>query len=425
MTFAPRHPLTSLRASFAVLVACGSPTLPASSSTHSDAQPADVDLAVTAHDAEPAIARLRARGPVGLEALLEAHAEGVAALRRGELDGNEALRHAIDAVGAQRDGHASGLYWYTDLDRAKAAASASHKPILSLRLLGRLDEELSCANSRFFRLMLYPDPRVRRLLQERFVLHWSTERPVPVVTVDMGDGRRLQRTLTGNSVHYVLDAAGRPLDAIPGLYSPRGFARALQQAEATWRACNEDGDLDECLRREHAAALAASERRLDGMRTPAAPPIAQLLATASPPPAAPQPSAFDAMPMAITKSGVELGALRAIDPSQGAAQPVDAYAPVFALPEVRFDDATRTLFRMKSGDDDDTRLDAMRSLVALDELQNEIRHRRAIHERLQTAPDFEALNAWVYTALFRAPRQDPWLGLRAPGLFDGIEHATR
>jgi hypothetical protein len=134
---------------------------------------------------------------------------------------------ALDALCAQRDAHTSLLYWHTDLDAARAEARRARKPILSLRLLGRLDEELSCANSRFFRATLYPDPVVNALLRDRFVLHWRSVRPVPVVTIDFGDGRRLVRTLTGNSVHLVLDADGRPRDAIPGLYSAPGFARAL------------------------------------------------------------------------------------------------------------------------------------------------------------------------------------------------------
>jgi hypothetical protein len=46
-----------------------------------------------------------------------------------------------------------------------------------------------------------------------------------------GDGRKLQRTLTGNSIHYVLDAAGRPVDALPGLYAPKVFHQMLMEAE--------------------------------------------------------------------------------------------------------------------------------------------------------------------------------------------------
>jgi hypothetical protein len=59
------------------------------------------------------------------------------------------------------------------------------------------------------------------------VLHWESVRPVPRVTIDFGDGRKLERTLTGNSAHYVLTSTGRPLDALPGLYSPAKFLNWL------------------------------------------------------------------------------------------------------------------------------------------------------------------------------------------------------
>lgn len=144
---------------------------------------------------------------------------------------SSALRIALDELCQQRDCYASRLYWYTDIEQAKAAARTSGKPILSLRLLGRLDQDLSCANSRFFRVALYPNVEISKLLQDRFVLHWQSVRPVPKVTIDFGDGRKLERTITGNSIHYILDASGRPIDAIPGLYSPKAFLRQLQQAE--------------------------------------------------------------------------------------------------------------------------------------------------------------------------------------------------
>ena len=54
-------------------------------------------------------------------------------------------------------------------------------------------------------------------------------RPVPKVTIDFGGGRKLERTLTGNSIHYVLDADGRPVEAIPGLYGPQAFLVQLAE----------------------------------------------------------------------------------------------------------------------------------------------------------------------------------------------------
>ena len=138
------------------------------------------------------------------------------------------------AAQLNRAGHAfdngeSRLFWFTDLDAARAQAGRENKPILSLRLLGNLSDELSCANSRLFRVLLYPNAEINRQLRENFVLHWSSERSVPVATIDMGDGRILKRTLTGNSAHYLLNADGTPLDVLPGLYAPAEFAAWLQR----------------------------------------------------------------------------------------------------------------------------------------------------------------------------------------------------
>jgi hypothetical protein len=146
----------------------------------------------------------------------------------------QALRTALDAVAQQRDCHASRLYWFTDLEQAKAASHASGKPILSLRLLGKLNEELSCANSRFFRTTLYANAKVSQYLRDHFILHWKSVRPAPHLTIDFGDGRKIERTITGNSIHYVLDEAGKLDRCLPGLYAgslSEGLARAEQAAQ--------------------------------------------------------------------------------------------------------------------------------------------------------------------------------------------------
>ena len=158
---------------------------------------------------------------------------------------------ALDGICNQKDAHTTLLYWFTDLPAASAEAQRTQRPILSLRLLGRLDEELSCANSRFFRKLLYPDPRINQVLRQDFVLHWESVRPVPKVTLDFGDGRRIERTLTGNSVHLVLDSKGRLVDALPGLFSPDVFLELLARARAMALAD----------RRELARMHAASARR--------------------------------------------------------------------------------------------------------------------------------------------------------------------
>jgi hypothetical protein len=178
------------------------------------------------------------------------------------------------------------LSWFTDLDAAIAEARRTRRPIVSLRLLGRLDEERSCANSRFFRKLLYPDPAVNRALRERFVLHWQSVRPVPTVTIDFGDGRTLVKTLTGNSVHLVLDPDGRPVDALPGLIRADVFAPLLDRA--------------------HGMAL-APRARLAAMHRDA-------LARTPPTRRAPAPRAVEASRLAPTKHMVEAPILRQVLP---------------------------------------------------------------------------------------------------------------
>ena len=231
-------------------------------------------------------------GPDGLDTYLQRH--------------GGAPSPALDAVCAQKDAHATLLYWFTDLDAALDEARRRDRPILSLRLLGRLDEELSCANSRFFRKSLYIDPAINRAMRDRFVLHWQSVRPVPKVTIDFGDGRRLVKTLTGNSAHLVLDAGGRPVDALPGLFDPRVFGQLLSRSLAIAAAGRRQ------LARMHEREL---ERPVIDDR-------------------APQPRrAFDASRLAMTKHVVEQPVLRhvSMDVDADTRQNLELHAQVHQL----------------------------------------------------------------------------------------------
>ncbi len=197
---------------------------PAAGDTSEAPSAGDLTEAVQPSLDDAEIAELRALGPAALDKLLMQYDGMMAGADR------DALGATIDKVAAQRYATVSRLYWYTELDEAKQVAAAAGKPILSLRMLGRLDEDLSCANSRFFRVVLYANAELSRFLRERFILHWSSERAVPRLTIDYGDGRKLERTITGNSVHYVLDSAGHPIDALPGLYAPSVFRSELEDA---------------------------------------------------------------------------------------------------------------------------------------------------------------------------------------------------
>jgi hypothetical protein len=154
------------------------------------------------------------------------------------------FRAAIDAVCRQFDCASSGLYWYTDLEQARQEARRSHRPILSLRLLGNLDEEMSCANSRYFRTILYSNRSVAAYLRQNFVLHWSSERPAPLVTIDFGDGRVMRphhhRQQHSLSPGREWTAAGRD----PGLYAPKPFLDQLTEMKSLYDAWSKASPTD-------------------------------------------------------------------------------------------------------------------------------------------------------------------------------------
>ncbi|WP_239651643.1 hypothetical protein [Neosynechococcus sphagnicola] len=266
-------------------------------------------LSETVAESEGAIAQLRAQGATGLTAFLQVYG--------GELaTHNPHLLRVLDAICQQRDCEASRLFWYTDFAQARAAAQASGKPILSLRLLGQLDADLSCANSRFFRVALYPNVQVAQLLRDRFILHWQSLRPVPKVTIDFGDGRKLERTLTGNSIHYILDSDGNPVDALPGLYGPQAFLRHLQRAEQLVQHLQSLSAADRvtALGQFHQAQLATIQNQwatdLAQLGIPNPPRLVGTPIRQTTPP-----TAIAAAPIAYAKARVETPLLSAITPS--------------------------------------------------------------------------------------------------------------
>jgi hypothetical protein len=113
--------------------------------------------------------------------------------------------------------------WHTDLQEAIAVAKKEKTTVLSLRLLGKFGADESCANSRFFIETLYSRPATEKFLSEKFVLHWESGAPVPMVTIDFGNGKVIKTPFSGNSAHLLIDA-------IPGLYDEEHFWRALQPA---------------------------------------------------------------------------------------------------------------------------------------------------------------------------------------------------
>jgi hypothetical protein len=275
--------------------------------------------------------------------------------------------------------------------------------------------------------VLYPHAEVSRVLRERFVLHWASERPVPVVSIDMGDGRVLEGTVTGNSIHYVLDARGRVVDALPGLYGPGAFLRVLGDAERTARrsAALDGPAFATFVAQRHRRALAAVEPMED----------APLDA------ASVRPTAGDAAALTKSKTIVEQPVLKVLAFETKRDRPEVARRARLAdalAGEARLDAHGRALLLRKHAArarahgvaaSDPDRVVALfeRSLAEDTALNEHVLHRR-LHGWFADARvpfTLEALNARVYAELFLTPASDPWLGLFAPETYAALEPAAR
>ncbi|WP_223805718.1 thioredoxin family protein [Pseudanabaena sp. UWO310] len=383
--------------------------------------------------AQEAIAKLRDFKNVGVDAFWKTY--------QSELPNNPQLRASLDAICQQKDCDASRLYWYKDLETAKAASKETGKPILSLRLLGNLNDELSCANSRFFRTALYPNAAVSQLLRDRFILHWQSERPVPKVTIDFGDGRKLEQTLTGNSIHYILDSEGRPIDAVPGLYSPQVFITNLKSAESVFQSLRgTNGDLDlrrEILTKYHRdryAKLAENwQADLTRLRLPLQP-LLPLTVTD------PKASAMLASRLTIGKAMVELPTLSRTNgeplaefttTSQFSKLSDENWARLARLYQNRvyLDRGSLNIMQRKLSPTASmpTVVSSFERAIAQDTVRNEYVFHAQIHnwfangEFMDSDPAvFVALNRRVYDQLFLTPASDPWLGLVNENVYSGI-----
>lgn len=377
-----------------------------------------------------AITELRTMGPVGLDALFVKYAANIERFTATGIANDKwrDIATAIDAVAMQKDAYASHLYWYTDLDEAKKVADARNKPILTLRLLGNLNEEFSCANSRLFRSVLYPNAEVSEYLRENYILHWKSVRPAPRITIDFGDGRKIERTVTGNSIHYVLDQDGNIIDALPGLYSPKAFLKYLKQArqaEKMVRSLPKDRrplammkyrkmSFDE-IRLKREKAVAVTGVKLTETREGTA--------------------AILAAPIAATKMVIvdEASFLRVYDDFAKFEPAInfDDWARLAKLysPSEKLDANSIAFIRRQNlntgltEDEFNGMFAKLDSFISLDTTRNDFLYHAKIYEWLSRGPvvDLEALNARVYGEIFQTPNSDKWLGLYSSDVYTALD----
>jgi hypothetical protein len=233
----------------------------------------------------------------------------------------------------------------------------------------------------------------------------------------MGDGRRIERTITGNSIHYILDADGNPIDALPGLYGAKAFIAGLDHAVTAEQQASKltGAERAQFLKNYHSTRLAeivqqwsADLAKINPATTPASD-RAQLNALTTD--AAWQQIAT----LHADQSVLDLNSARLIQFKQ----------PVTAAPTAT--DAARMTVSKTMVESPMVRM--LRSLqysIAEDTVHNEYQMHARIHEWFVggTAPqNLTALNSKIYAELFLTPNSDPWLGLAPADAYSALDNA--
>ncbi len=390
------------------------------------------EMAVSADSAvqSEAIKNLRTMGKDGLDALFQTYSAEIGKFSAtGEVsDEWKRIAFALDSVAMQKDAYASNLFWFTDLEEAKKQSEKLNKPILSLRLLGNLNEEFSCANSRFFRAMLYSNTEVSKFLRENYVLHWKSVRPAPKVTIDFGDGRKIERTITGNSIHYILDENGEIIDALPGLYAPSDFLKYLTAA----KDYNTIDGLP--LLQKEAARLRYRRKMFNeiiGKRN-------QSVAAAKVSLTEPKngTTAPEVAPRAVTKMISEASILNGISDDFSRFEPqinLDDWRKLAKLyaGATKFDNASVSFIKRQNKQTGLTDaqftslLSNLVNYVALDTTRNDFLFHTKLYEMLnqqRAKPlELESFNSRVYAELFKTPDSDKWLGLYNTDVYTALD----
>ena len=100
--------------------------------------------------------------------------------------------------------------------------------------------------------MLFSNDKIARLVNDDFEPAWQSVRPVPLVTIDFGNGHKATRTLHGNIATYVCSPAGHVVDVLPGLYSPDVFLQRLKQLKGAVKSAPEaPADFADWLAKRH------------------------------------------------------------------------------------------------------------------------------------------------------------------------------
>ncbi|MBK7875681.1 MAG: hypothetical protein IPJ77_08010 [Planctomycetes bacterium] len=233
-----------------------------------------------------------------------------------------------------------------------------------------------------------------RFVADHFEAAYESVRPVPRVTIDFGDGRKLERTLRGNVATWLCAPDGRVIDVVPGLCDPQAFLFRLQHASALAELYGKDRSAFE-------AAYASLHR-------------------------VPPWSAGDAVRVDLSKSRVEGGPARLPAPpvASSAANATPAVAP--GLPDLSKLELEPRLTPRDPIAREPVRALTDRELLHLDSDTNRAVRDPLVHAwLLERAWTPHALDRRLFREVLHVDLDDPWLGLAdgpfGGGAFEGLD----
>lgn len=383
-------------------------------------------LSENPNEAEIAVRELRERGAEGLQTLFETYAAEIENYKKnGEATEKwQKIANALDSVAMQKDVYASKLFWHKDLAKAQAESKRTNKPILSLRLLGNLNEEFSCANSRFFRAILYPNAQISNYLRENYVLQWQSVRPAPKITIDFGDGRKIERTITGNSIHYILNKNGEVIDALSGLNNPQVFLEFLTTGQSLTKSLGDSNMFRGSKHRRLTEELNRIGQQLKLQFDTSRKPVRNYEE---------MPAAISAMTIATTKMMTEMRILKDItaDMTKYGEEQINLdtwkqFAKL-ARKEAKLDENSIAFIRRQnaklSGQEFSSMISKLEEFVSIDTARNEylLRPTLLVWLAKNEGKDVLKFNEKIYSDLFFTPSADNWLGLYAPDIYTALD----
>jgi hypothetical protein len=248
------------------------------------------------------------------------------------------------------------------------------------------------------------------------------------VTIDFGDGRRIERTLTGNSIHYILDENGEVIDALPGLYSPKTFLKYIVQGRQVTKITDGLAKAD-----RDKAWMKYRKMSFDEIKTK------RDKATAISKVALTEPKlgtlAIEAAPRAMAKMSVvdEISILRVYDDFAKFEPQInfDDWNKLARLysPSKKLDNNSIAFVRRQNGKTGLTETEfeglfrRLENFIALDTTRNDFLFHTKLYEWLNSGNtgDIEQFNARVYADVFLTPNSDKWLGLYSSDIYTALD----